>query len=303
MSSLKEKLEGGLNDVEHSLSLFADSYCTLPAELIYDKNRLKEYEEIIKKCHIYMIGYLPTKELISASQKDQTISMQFKIADKEKNLEIQIPQGLKLVEQDDIGYFLENEGGEKYTLPKDRINSSLSKYVNFDVRYIGQAYGTDGSRNAIDRLLKHETLQKISLTAVPEGCVLSLLLLGMDSNNRIITMLNPYATNEDDGSRIDAGVDKLCNTSELERISLFEASLIRYFSPQFNKEFKNSFPSTNLKLLQDCYDKDFSTILAEICIDGLPFRLFSESIEPKYQHFVKHDLHKEKDRNVFFYDL
>jgi hypothetical protein len=81
---------------------------------------------------------------------------------------------------------------------------------------------------------------------------------------------------------------------------LFEAAFIRYFSPQFNKEFKNSFPSTNLKVLEDCYDKDFSAVFAEINIDGLPFQLCSESISAKHYHFAKHDLHKEKDRKAFF---
>ncbi len=44
---------------------------------------------------------------------------------------------------------------------------------------------------------------------------------------------------------------------------------------EINKEFKDSFPSTNMKCLQDCYDKDFSAIVAEFCFDEIPFLLRS----------------------------
>lgn len=81
---------------------------------------------------------------------------------------------------------------------------------------------------------------------------------------------------------------------------MYEAALIRYFYPDFKKEFKDSFPSTNLKILRDCYEKDFSAVVAEICIDDLPFWLWSSAVEPKLYHIAKHDLHKNEDRRMFF---
>jgi hypothetical protein len=301
MNKLEKTLGSALNDVEHALSLYADSYCTFPAKFIYDKERLKEFESVIKNCHIYMIGYLPKKELVSISQKENNISMEYIVAGKVRKFLLPLPANVNLVHEEERGYFGVNDKGEKLAIPDEAINHHLAAYSLFDIRYIGQAYGNGGSRNALDRLLKHETLQKISLTGVPEGNELSLLLLEVKSSNQLITAFNPFASTKDnDGSRVKAGLDKLFNTTEQERISLFEASFIKYFTPQFNKEFKNSFPSTNLKLLQDCYDKDFSAVFAEICIDGLPFLLCSESIGAKHHHFAKHDLHKEKDRKAFF---
>src|SRR5262249_3343054 len=149
----------------------------------------------------------------------------------------------------------------------------------FKVLYIGQAYGDDGSRNAIDRLKKHETLQKIALQGVPEGYRLELLLLEVMPNTTVVTMFNPWAKEKDDGSkRIGFGLDKLFGTNEEEQIALYEAALIRYFQPKFNKTFKESFPSTRMRILRDCYDKDFSTVVAEINCDRLPYDLFSESV-------------------------
>lgn len=173
--------------------------------------------------------------------------------------------------------------------------------MTFEVKYVGQAYGQDGSRNAVDRLLKHETLQKIALKGVPDGHQLTLLLLAVQPENQLFTVMNPFAKNKDgSGERIKAGLEKLYNTTEIERISIYEAALIRYFYPDFNKEFKDSFPSTNLKILQDCYKKDFSAVVAEICIDDLPFQLFSGAVEQSFYHIAKHDLHQDKDRRAFF---
>jgi tRNA nucleotidyltransferase/poly(A) polymerase len=113
--------------------------------------------------------------------------------------------------------------------------------------------------------------------------------------------MNPFAKDTESGTtRIKQGLDKLFNTTEAERISLYEASLIRYFYPEFNKEFRDSFPSTNLKILQDCYEKDFAAVIAEICIDELPFYLWSASAKRSLHHIARHDLHKSRDRKMFF---
>src|ERR1700744_6292950 len=96
--------------------------------------------------------------------------------------------------------------------------------LNFDIQYIGQSYGSDGSRNALDRLRKHETLQKIALQGVPEGYRLELLLLEVVPATRVVTLFNPKAKNKTQGGqRIKAGLDKLFGTDEKERVSLFEA--------------------------------------------------------------------------------
>ena len=118
-----------------------------------------------------------------------------------------------------------------------------------------------------------------------------------------MSFFNPHAENKDkEGTRIKAGLDKLFDTDEAERITLYEAALIRYFEPEFNKEFKKSFPSTQLKVLEDCYDKDFSAVVAEICIDDLPFLIGSETVAPAQYHIAKHDLHDEDERKAFFYE-
>jgi hypothetical protein len=258
--------------------------------------------DVISKCHIYIIGYTPIINLIGATQVGQTLSLRFSLMEEEHVINYDIP-GLTLRDEDGFLY-LENASGERFWASSEEFQSRLrnqTKAVTFKVKYIGQAYGQDGSRNAVDRLLKHETLQKIALKGAPQGHKLTLLMLAIEPSNQLITMMNPFAKNGDSGNvRIKQGLDKAQSTTEAEKISLYEAALIRYFYPEYNKEFKDSFPSTNLKILQDCYAKDFSAVVAEICIDELPFTLFSEVVEPKLYHVAKHHLHKEEDRKMFF---
>ncbi len=292
-----------LYDVEHALGMYALSFCTIPAEGIYDKEALEPLMSVIESCHIYLIGYTPIIDFIGAEQIDKKLNLIFNMAGSEHVVSYDLPNGM-LFKKDGELHYLEDESGQRYWPDENDMQlrlSNQSNEVNFDVKYIGQAYGKDGSRNAIDRLLKHETLQKISLKGVPEGYRLTLLLLAIQPNNQLFTVMNPFAKNSEDGSkRITSGLDKLFNTTEQERIALYEASLIRYFYPEFNKEFKDSFPSTNLKILQDCYEKDFAAVVAEICIDDLPFKLFSESIGASHYHIAKHNLHESEDRRIFF---
>lgn len=290
-------------DIEHAIGMYATSYCTIPAEGIYEKHALDELNGVVEKCHIYLIGYTPRVSLVKAEQEGMTLRLHFEVLKKPYSLSYQLPEDLSL-EQEGEDYFLQSSTGRRSWPNALEVQARLcdeSNAIGFEVKYIGQAYGDGGSRNALDRLLKHETLQKIALKGAPDGHRITLLLLEIQSSNQLITMMNPYAKNTDAGpERITQGIDKLYNTSEAERISLYEAALIRYFYPDFNKEFKDSFPSTNLKILQDCYEKDFSAVVAEICIDELPFRLWSSSVPPKLYHIAKHDLHRSDDRRMFF---
>lgn len=290
-------------DVEHALGMYALSFCTIPAEGIYNTEALASLASVLDDCHIYLIGYTPKIDFIGAEQKGQSLLLSFKVLSETHVIEYELPEDACLEIEGEL-YYVRDSTGRRFFPDEIDMQTKLAAVtdaIKFEVKYVGQAYGKDGARNAIDRLLKHETLQKIALKGVPEGYRITLLLLAIETSNQLITMINPFAKNKDDGeARIQNGLKKLFNTTEEERISLYEAALIRYFYPDFNKEFKDSFPSTNLKILQDCYDKDFSAVVAEICIDGLPFQLWSEAAAPKWHHIAKHDLHKSEDRRMFF---
>lgn len=298
-------LEDKKFDVEHALSLYADSFSLFPARSIYDEEALKPFMSVIERCHIYLVGTVPKMDFVSVRQSEQMLFVSMKVLGKIYDVSWPLPDGMKLKVEDEFWCLLDEQGARR-GLPSDEIFRKMAlthDCLRFDVQYIGQAYGADGSRNALDRLKKHETLQKIAVQGVPEGYRLELILLQVVPGTRVITVFNPKAEEKSTGGqRIKAGLDKLFGTDEKERVSLFEAAFIRYFRPPFNEKFKDSFPSTNMKVLQDCYDKDFSAVIAEIGFDAdaLPYKLFSGQVEPKDHHTASYNLSKDEDRAVFF---
>jgi hypothetical protein len=296
-------LRGKRFDVEHALGMYAYSYVHLPAAGLYDEEALQPFAETIETCHIYFIGYLPRVSILDFVQRGQAVLIHLECLGARRSVSWEFPEGACLREVDGC-WFVEDHLGQRYALTDDQILSRLRQQhapLEFDVRYIGQSYGQDGSRSALDRLLRHETLQKIALRQAPAGYQIALLLLAVQPNNQLVTVFNPHAEEQDrDGSRIRAGLDKLFGTSEHERVALYEAAMIRYFRPEFNIEFKNSFPSTRLKILQDCYKKDFSAVIAEFCFDDIPFFLRSEKVAASQNHIAHHSLHSEEERRAFF---
>lgn len=290
-------------DVEHAIITYAEDYVFLPAWAIYDDAILQEYLDRIQKCHIYMIGFMPKVDFLEASQEGRRLFCHMKVLGEFFKVPFDLPDGLNLG-CDDGHWYLFDTSEKRYFPSEGQIQSRLSMMtdaVYFDVQYIGQAYGKDGSRNALDRLMKHETLQKISIKGVPDGHSLQLFLIKLQSGNSLATLFNPRADKRDQGiERIRAGIEKLFNPNEAERTTLYEASLIRYFEPKFNKEFKESFPSTNLKVLKDCYQKDFAALVAEISFDELPFVFRSETQASSRTVMAVHNLHKADARDVFF---
>lgn len=291
-------------DVEHALIMYAKSYVTMPAFGIYEDELLAPILEQIRDCHIYIIGLTPKLEFVGATQEARDLITSVEIGRQRYDLRWPLPEGVTLKGDDKDGWYVEDAAGDKFFPSESTIGQRLSvehNAVDFKVLYIGQAFGESGSRNALDRLKKHETLQKIAVKGIPDGYSLTILMLAIEPANQLVTVFNPWAKEKNQGTeRIKKGLDKLFGTTEAERTTLYEASLIRYFQPKFNKEFKNSFPSTNMKLLADCYEKDFSALVAEISIDELPFQLFSDAVAHKPNHIAKHDLHTEENRRIFF---
>lgn len=56
--SVEELFGKSAFDIEHALGMYAISFCTIPAEGIYDKDGLEPLMSVIESCHIYLIGYL-----------------------------------------------------------------------------------------------------------------------------------------------------------------------------------------------------------------------------------------------------
>lgn len=302
MTTKTDLFAGKKFDIEHSLGLMADGFVTLPARMIYDNERLGPNQAIIRKCHIYMIGLVPTVvRNVDAFAVNGGFREVLSVGGVERTIDWQLTDGRTFEKSGDRFFVREADGRTSY--PNDELTTARLKSLglyDFEVLYIGQAFGAGGSRNALTRLRKHETLQKISLNGLPKDHDLYVLMIEVKRANNLFTFINPNAQQKSEGDRIDNGLQVLFTLDDAQRTALFEAAFIRYFEPEYNKTFKDSFPSTNQKCLEKCYAKDFSAISAEIHIDGMPFTLSSAKVAPKDGHSTFFDLHSDESRQVFF---
>lgn len=304
--NFKDELAKKRFDTEHALVLEPRDCLVMPAQFIYDTEWLKQHDDIIPNCHIYLIGYLPEIQMVGPHQiiNDRLI-VSYLVGGEKRELSWPILIDSEIVRSDDRRWWLRNSEGKDY-IPKgmDKLHYRFNleqDACSFYILYIGQAFGKSGSRNALERLRSHEKLQQIALTGcVPKHFTLTVLLLELEVDTGMALMFNPRAEQTDPSNeRVMNGFSNLESTTEAEKTTLYEASLIRYFKPKLNTEFKDSFPSTNMKVLAGCYEKDMSAIIAKLHIDSV-FKISSDTVPQKQMHWIQHDLHTTEDRKVFF---
>ena len=88
--------------------------------------------------------------------------------------------------------------------------------------------------------------------------------------------------------------------SMYQQICLVEAGLIRYFQPTYNEIYKDSFPASDQKILDDCYKVDFSGLVVEIDTEELRLLLHSSAVKSKEHHLAQFDLVDPTARRSFF---
>lgn len=172
--------------------------------------------------------------------------------------------------------------------------------IDCEVLYIGQSFGKSGSRSAFDRLLKHETLQKIYSEKEYDKDV---YLSGWNFDRNSIAYIPP----QDIAGLGTVGMRHLALTmdpynqiSKKQEIDFTEAALIRYFQPKYNNEFKYTFPSKDHSVYSDCYKVGLDYIQVEINTKRLNFRLFSEDMDPSYDHTPFFDLKGKRSKENLF---
>ena len=177
----------------------------------------------------------------------------------------------------------------------------------FEVLYIGQAYGKDGNRTAFDRLEQHATLQKI-LTEYrndhPDKHIYILLLeiqkqLAMSFDGRS----KEYMKTEEESDKHMKQV--CCNLPEEDQvINITEAALINYFKPEYNINFVDNFPNENHKGYRQYYDLDYNSLLVELDLefDHAPLiQLYTSTnrINSSFD-FIRYQLFNDNERSNMY---
>lgn len=193
--------------------------------------------------------------------------------------------------------FLENDllgDKEKNSLPSD-----------LEVLYIGQAFGRTTVKTIDYRISNHDKVQKIALDILRKGTNEEVLIIGLK-----------IKTNDFGTSFVSLGSDTKAPTVESlmelvtkakkrltngQEVTVFEASLIKYFKPDLNTEYKETFPSKDFTSYGELYDTDFDYSAMAVDSRQIGVRLYSQEItERKYLHTLHYPLTTKSDKETLF---
>lgn len=162
-------------------------------------------------------------------------------------------------------------------------NHKLGRHTDLEVLYVGLAYGKQGKRLAVDRLVDHTTLQRILAESTENNpCDEVLLLFFRFEHARSIIStagdfsVEPTASSEQEEQHLQR-LQEL-KLKRKTRIVLSEAALINHFKPKYNILHKESFQPyrmKRLKTLKDLFENDLSALIVEINTSNFGSKLFT----------------------------
>jgi len=176
--------------------------------------------------------------------------------------------------------------------------------LDYEILYIGQAYGKNGNRTALDRLSSHETVQKIythSLTNNPDSDIWFLLSNFSQQDMLMMAGTDLIKVSEED-SKIETEKIKHIQENEgiaiteKQKINFTEAALIRYFQPEYNIEFKDSFPTTKHKSYSECYGLDIKALTIELDTSENTRKIYTKNTKREHHHIKMFEFNSDKDR-------
>lgn len=308
---------------EFALSIYSSEPAILaPSDLDKINANPKEIQEKLRGSNIYLIlkrpriSFEPESLSIVDREVCGTLGIQLEegVIKKPFKFTGRLPDKVGSVKASKYPYtkltLFDASGNEGPTIPftffMPQIEAALDGHDHMEVAYVGQAFGAAGERSAVDRLSSHSTLQKIlaDIAAKQPNMEVFLALYQFEYDRFIISM---------DGinkARITGDPDKMHYQKMLDadftramRISLAEAALIRYFQPEYNKEYKNEFPKKRHKILKKLYDYDFAALTVEASVEDLGLHLYSETIRSNWHHIANFDIHDPVERKSFFFGM
>ncbi|EJQ72400.1 YecA family protein [Bacillus toyonensis] len=281
-------------------------------------NQLNSVDVADARYHIYMVNKIPRLSFVKDSLKIH-----------ESHIEVSIQQGVvtntkihnikfAIVEENHKDIFVEGLlEGDKTLRLKDKdgggvITNVLYLYtkhaeapLDTEVVYVGQSYGKDGSRDALQRLASHSTLQKILADTSSEGIELEVAITLWDFTPQLLTSIDgrskDFIKSEKENS---AHIEKVWSAPPLlldsHIINVTEAALINYFKPKYNEMFKNNFPDVNHKGYRFYYDYDYNAVSVELDAACVNLKISSEHTEYYQYRAIKYPLNSEEERKSMF---
>ncbi|PGX12076.1 YecA family protein [Bacillus sp. AFS033286] len=281
-------------------------------------NKLEHVDVTSARYHIYMVNKIPRLSFIQDSLKIH-----------ESYIEVSVKQGVlkdtkvqnikfSIVEGNHQEIFVEGVLKDDKTLKLNDYKGGgveadvLNIYTRYaqtpldtEVVYVGQSYGKDGKRDAIQRLAAHSTLQKILADTTNDNIEFQIAITLWDFTPQLIASMDgrskSYIKSEKENL---AHIEKVWTAPPLildsHIINVTEAALINYFKPKYNEMFKNNFPDVNHKGYKFYYNYDYNAISVELDPECVNLKIFSEHTDFCRYSAIKYPLNSEEERKSIF---
>lgn len=210
-------------------------------------------------------------------------------------------------QRDKIEFFNKNGGSVIFPFPHLFRYISVHgehEFNHFDIKYIGKSLEAE-NHNIVERLRSHSKLQKLLVDRESEGSnnYLAILFYRFDHEQYIMSMnglLDPTNFSDKPAENLMKFHDNQMKKDI--RISLAEAALIRHFEPEYNKIYKESFPDSRQKILEEAYKLEFESLVVEINTEDAKILVRSTDIKPFDHHICEFNLRTPDVRQTFFFD-
>ncbi|MDV6263952.1 hypothetical protein [Rhodococcoides yunnanense] len=189
------------------------------------------------------------------------------------------------------------------TMGLDRMNATLLdvELFDLDVVYVGQSQDEGGA--LASRLQNHKTLQRVMADTHQNAPHLDVWVVPMQfATYNKMSSFGSWSGSEGDEQSLthmsafeDAALDVSVVTA------LAEAAMIRYFQPEFNEKFIDTFPEPLHKTYRQVYDLDLNSVGIDFeTLTTVGIRLKSRVVEPTFIHAGLFAMHDEAERRRFF---
>ncbi len=211
---------------------------------------------------------------------------------------------LKLV--DDEGTIIEDRKPSSVLFEfRDQVKNK--DLFDYKVLYIGQSIDEYAKMPTIKRIKKHETLLKIFSDAISKNIdkEIFLVLASFKQNNFIESLSGIPLSAENlvaDNQKLEKLIVNPSRFTLAQRTTFTEASLIRYFQPDYNTKFKNSFPCKKHTSYSECYYSDINLIMVEVDFSSMDGNIYTDTTEKLMYHNPKFNLQNSADRRKMFAD-
>lgn len=281
--------------IEETVSAVSLYNCILTPDLLKDEEVKKEIKK--HNYHHYIILKRPRILLTNIEKIDNNIKYDFCIKGcPDKNVSFQTPVNSEVKENlsweiinNGMNFNLFNNGKRMNYYDKSSfLFNELCSYSSekipesyYKVMYIGQSYGNKFKRDAYDRLIQHGTLQQILSDVLSKDYNSEIFILFVEFDLNLFYISAMGAPTKDATIGLDESLKKCSERRAVpipdkEKITYIEASMIKWFEPEYNIEYKKAFPKRNQSSYASIFTQDLNNVCFEIDLSRLNIILYSD---------------------------